>query len=178
MMHNDGGYEMKTIVAYKSKSGYTKRYAEWIAEELDCDIKEDPELSDIMGYDTIIYGGGMYAGGFNGVKLITQNLDKLSGKKIALFAVGSNPGREHEMRPFWDRVLKGAQGIGHFYLRGGFDYDKLTPGDKLLMSMLKVRLQSKKERTEDEQSMLDAYDKPVDFSDKENIKALTEYVRS
>ncbi len=53
---------MKTIVAYRSKSGYTKRYAEWISQELGCDIKEDPQLSDISGYDTIIYGGGMYAG--------------------------------------------------------------------------------------------------------------------
>ena len=55
---------MKTIVAYKSKSGYTKTYAEWIAQELHCDIKENAELSDLAGYDTIIYGGGMYAGGF------------------------------------------------------------------------------------------------------------------
>lgn len=31
---------MKTIIIYKSKSGYTKKYALWIAEELICDIKE------------------------------------------------------------------------------------------------------------------------------------------
>lgn len=169
---------MKTIVAYRSKSGYTKKYAQWIAEELGCDIREDPELSDIAGYDTIIYGGGMYAGGFNGVKLITRNPDKLSGKKIALFAVGSNPGREHEMKPFWDRILTAEQQktIGHFYLRGGFDFDKLTASDKILMKMLKVRLLNKKERTEDEQGMLDAYDTPVDFSNKENIRPLIEFV--
>ena len=169
---------MKTIVAYRSKSGYTKRYAQWIAEELGCDIRENPELSDIIGYDTIIYGGGMYAGGFNGVKLITKNLDKLSGKKIALFAVGSNPGRENEMKVFWDKVLTPEQQktVGHFYLRGGFDFDKLTASDKILMKMLKVRLLNKKERTEDEQGMLDAYDVPVDFSDKENIRPLTEYI--
>ena len=29
---------MKIIVIYKSKTGFTKRYAEWIAEELKCDI--------------------------------------------------------------------------------------------------------------------------------------------
>ena len=169
---------MKTIVAYKSKSGYTKRYAEWIAQELACDIKENAVLSDIISYDTIIYGGGMYAGGFNGVKLITKNLDKLSGKKIALFAVGSNPGREHEMKPFWDKVLTAEQQnhIGHFYLRGGFDFSKLTYGDKILMKMLKVRLQKLKERTEDEQGMLDAYDMPVDFRDKNNIKPLIEFI--
>ena len=169
---------MKTIVAYKSKSGYTKTYAEWLAQELGCDIKENAELSDIIGYDTIIYGGGMYAGGFNGIKLITKNLDKLSGKKIALFAVGSNPGREHEMQPFWDKVLTAEQqkNIGHFYLRGGFDFSKLTSGDKILMKMLKVRLQKLKKRTEDEQGMLDAYVTPVDFRNKENIRPLLDYV--
>ena len=169
---------MKTIVAYKSKSGYTKTYAEWIAHELDCDIKENAELSDITGYDTIIYGGGMYAGGFNGIKLITKNLDKLSEKKIALFAVGSNPGREHDMQPFWNKVLTAEQqkNIGHFYLRGGFDFSKLTSGDKILMKMLKVRLQKLKERTEDEQGMLDAYVTPVDFRNKENIRPLLDYV--
>ena len=120
----------------------------------------------------------MYAGGFNGVKLITKNLDKLSGKKIVLFAVGSNPGREHEMQPFWDKVLTAKQqkNIGHFYLRGGFDFSKLTAGDKILMKMLKVRLQKLKERTEDEQGMLDAYDTPVDFRDKDNIKPLIDFV--
>ena len=172
------GNNMKTIVAYKSKSSYTKTYAEWIAQELDCDIKENAEISDIIGYDTIIYGGGMYAGGFNGVKLITKNLDKLSGKKIVLFAVGSNPGREHEMQPFWDKVLTAKQqkNIGHFYLRGGFDFSKLTSGDKILMKMLKVRLQKLKKRTEDEQGMLDAYVTPVDFRNKENIRPLLDYV--
>lgn len=169
---------MKTIVAYKSKSGYTKKYAQWIAQELDCDIKEDPELSDIIDYDTIIYGGGMYAGGFNGGKLIAKNLDKLSGKKIALFAVGANPGREKEMKVFWDRVLTAEQQkyIGYFYMRGGFDFSKLTATDKILMKMLKLRLQKLKTRTEDEQGMLDAYDTPVDFSDKKNIKALIDFV--
>lgn len=170
---------MKTIVAYRSKSGYTQKYAQWIADELGCDIKENPELSDILDYDTIIYGGGMYAGGFNGVKTITKNLDKLAEKKLVLFAVGSNPGRTHEMQPFWDRVLTSEQQktIGHFYLRGGFDFGKLTAPDKVLMKMLKVKLQNTKERTEDEQGMLDAYDTPVDFSDKENIKPLIEFVK-
>ena len=171
---------MKTIVVYKSKSGYTRTYAEWIAQELGCDIKENAVLSDLTGYDTVIYGGGMYAGGFNGAKLITKNLDKLSGKKIVLFAVGSNPGREAEMQTFWDKVLTAEQQkhIGHFYLRGGFDFGKLTAGDKLLMKMLRARLQGLKERTEDEQGMLDAYDKSVDFRDQKNIRPLIEYVRS
>ncbi|MBR4555303.1 MAG: hypothetical protein IKO27_06890 [Ruminococcus sp.] len=82
------------------------------------------------------------------------------------------------MKVFWDRALTAGQQktIGCFYLRGGFDYNKLTAKDKVLMKMLKVRLQKIKERTEDQQGMLDAYDKPVDFSDKENIRPLIEFV--
>ena len=31
---------MNAIVLYKSKYGSTKAYAEWIAEELSCEVKE------------------------------------------------------------------------------------------------------------------------------------------
>ena len=168
---------MKTIVVYRSKTGYTKKYAQWIAEELNCDIKENASLSDIMGYDTVICGGGMYIGSMNGIKLITGNLEKLSGKKLILFAVGSNPGREEELTPFWNKALTADQQktIRHFYLRGGFDFSKLGTGDKILMSMLKKRLQSLENPTEDDLGLLAAYDDPVDFSDKENIRELIAY---
>ncbi len=168
---------MKTIVVYKSKTGYTKKYAQWIAEELNCDIKENAQLSDIVGYDTIICGGGMYAGGLNGIKLISKNLDKLSGKKLILFAVGSNPGRDHEINAFWNRLLNEEQqkNIGLFYLRGGFDFNKLSAPDKLLMNMLKMRLQAIKNPTEDEAGLLAAYDTPIDFTDRANIKDLIAY---
>lgn len=171
---------MKTIVAYRSKSGYTERYARWIAEELGCDIKADAEYSDIADYDVIIYGGGMYAGGLNGSRLIKRNTDKLAGKHIVLFAVGSNPGREEELAAFWARLLNEEQlsAIPHFYLRGGFDYNKLGKADRILMNMLKKRLQSLKNPTEDERGMLEAYDNPVDFSAKENIEPLVACVRA
>ncbi len=171
---------MKTIVAYKSKTGYTKRYAEWIAEELQCDIKENASLNDIKDYDTIIFGGGMYAGGMNGVKLISKNLDKLSGKRLVLFAVGSNPGKDKDIIPFWNRIFTEEQQktMGCFYLRGGFDFNKLGTGDKILMNMLKMRLQKLENPTEDEKGLLAAYDTPVDFVEKDNITELVEYVRT
>ena len=113
--------------------------------------------------------------------------DKIfSGNPAAVCALESFPSEEimqsiaaeHEMQPFWDKVLTAKQqkNIGHFYLRGGFDFSKLTSGDKILMKMLKVRLQKLKKRTEDEQGMLDAYVTPVDFRNKENIRPLLDYV--
>lgn len=171
---------MKTIVAYKSKTGYTKRYAQWIAEELGCDIKENPTFSDISDYDIVIYGGGMYVGGLNGVKLITKNFEKLSGKKLVLFAVGSNPGADKDIIPFWNRILSPEQQktVGHFYLRGGFDFSKCRKGDKILMSMLKMRLEKLENPSEDEKGLLEAYDNPVDFTDKNNISELIVFIKN
>ena len=169
---------MKTIVVYKSKTGYTKRYAEWIAEELGCDIKENASLSDIKDYDIIICGGGLYAGGLNGGKLIFKNYQQLKDKKLVMFAVGSCPGEDKDIIPLWDRLLKeNKDRIAHYYMRGGFDYNKLGAGDKILMNMLRKRLESIKDPTEDEKGLLAAYDTPFDSTDKANIKPLTDYVR-
>ena len=167
---------MKTVVIYKSKSGYTKKYAEWIAEELNCDIKENKnlKLSDIKDYDTIIYGGGLYATMINGIDLIKKNFQELKGKNIIVYATGSNPGRAEEMNKVWEATFTEEQRnvIHKFYLRGGFDYSKLSFGNKILMSMLKKKLQSEKNPTEDEKDLLKAYDEPIDFTNKDNKKVI------
>ncbi len=171
---------MKTIVVYKSKYGYTKRYAEWIAEELSCDIKENAAFSDISGYDMIICGGGCYAGTINGSKLITKNLARLSGKKLILFAVGTSSGADKDIIPFWEKNLtvEQRQAVAHFYLRGGFDYSRLGSTDKLLMNMLKSHLKKIKDPDEETRGLLAAYDTPVDFTDNKRLKELLEYARN
>ena len=60
---------MKTIVVYRSKYGSTKAYAEWISEALGCEMIEfkEAKIEQLMKYDTIIYGGGLYAEMINGV---------------------------------------------------------------------------------------------------------------
>lgn len=171
---------MNAIVVYKSKTGYTKKYAEWIAEELGCDIKENAALSDILGYDTIICGGGIYAGSMNGAKLISKNLGKLSGKNLILFAVGAMPDEEKDVVPFWNKQLTPEQqkSIGHFFLRGGFNFNQLKVADKLMMSMIKKHLEKIKEPTDEDKGFLAAFSEPVDFTDKSNIAKLLEYAKN
>ena len=171
---------MKAIVVYKSKTGYTKKYAEWIAEELGCDIKENAALSDILDYDTIICGGGVYGGTLNGAKLITKNLGKLSGKKLILFAVGAMLDEEKDTVPFWNKHLTPEQqkSIGHFFLRGGFDFSQLKGADRLMMSMIKKHLEKIKEPTNEDKGFLAAFSEPVDFTDKKNIAGLIEYAKN
>lgn len=172
---------MKTVVVYKSKSGYTRTYEEWIAEELGADLKENNRLKveELLGYDTIIYGGGMYAGGINGLKLIKHNLEFLKGRNIAVWATGANPGRPEEMQAVWEKHFSPEQlsDIRTFYLRGGFDLSLCSTGDKVLMKLLKSHLQKKEDPTEDEKGILSMCERPVDFRDRKNIEELCAWVR-
>jgi menaquinone-dependent protoporphyrinogen IX oxidase len=175
---------MKTIVVYKSKSGFAKKYAEWIAEELSAGLIEASKVTveSLSAYDTVIYGGGLYVGGINGVKLITQNLDKLKGKKVVVFASGASPAREEAINEVRNKNFtpEQQQRIRFFYLRGGFDYSKLQPLDKVLMILLKLKIKRKRktELNSDERGMLAAYDQPADFTRKKNIDELISYVTS
>ena len=62
---------MKILVSYKSKTGFTKRYAEWISEELEADLTDVKDIKDVSEYDLVIYGGWILGGlinGFNDIK--------------------------------------------------------------------------------------------------------------
>ena len=170
----------KILVVYKSKTGYTKKYSEWLSQELSCDIKENNMLAlkDLAPYNTIICGGALYALGINGLSLIKNNFDGLKDKKLILFAVGATPPREKDLQKVWENNLTEEQRavIHTFYCRGGFDYSKLSTGNKLLMNMMKKKLKSMKNPNEDALGMLEAFDKPVDFTDKQNIIPILELI--
>jgi hypothetical protein len=67
--------------------------------------------------------------------------------------------------------------IPMFYLRGGFDYNKLNGMHKIMMSLLKMKLKSMKNRTKNEDDLLKAYDTAEYHCNKENIRQLTDAVR-
>lgn len=173
---------MKTIVIYRSKYGYTKNYAQWIKEALQCELAEGAAVSpeDLQRYDTIIYGGGLYAVGIHGVRLLTGNYAALQGKNIIVWATGSNPGRQEDLEQVWAHNFTPEQRehIKTFYLRGGFDYTRLRGGDKLLMNMMKIKLEHTKNRTEDEEGLLRAYGLAENHCDPAAIKPLVHYVRA
>lgn len=102
---------MKIIVIYKSKSGYTKTYAEWISKDLNCDIKDvkDITISELEGYDVIIYGGGLYATGINGISILKKNYHLLKNKKLIVWATGENPGRESDLQKVWQHNFTDEQ---------------------------------------------------------------------
>jgi len=169
-----GEQNNKTIVIYKSKYGSTKRYAQWIAERLDGDLVNNSEikLNDLKDYDTIVLGGSLHAVGIKGVKLLTENFEQLQDKQLIVFAVGCSPAKEETINHIINHNFRAEmkEEIDFFYLRGAFNYQELNLIDKLMMLALKFKIKmQKRELDEDDKDLLDIYDKPVDWTDKEAI---------
>lgn len=173
---------MKSIVVYKSKYGSTRTYAEWIGERLDSKVVEvgDITISDLMEYDTIIYGGGLYAEVIGGVQIITKHLDSLADKKIAIFTTGITP---LDCREYYDEMViaknfrKGMpDNVRVFNYMGKMILSELTPVHRGALKTLKKIMTAKKNPTDMEKLLITLCDADGDFTDKEAIEELIDYV--
>lgn len=174
----------KTVVIYGSKYGSTQKYAMWIAEELGCHIYNNRESGkiDFKEYDTVILGGGLYAGGISGSSIITKRWEELKNKNIVIFTVGLTDPENIDYKSIINKNFNDVQrdSIKFFYLRGGMDYKKLGFLHKIMMAMLIRILKSKKdsELTDDNKNMIENYGGIVDFVKRPSIKPILGYVKN
>lgn len=175
---------MKIVVVYKSLSGFTEKYAGWIADELQAECTDLGSFEPgMVEKDTIIvFGGSLHAVGINGYRTLRKKLKNTEFRELVLFAVGASPGKpglEDEIREANLRTEE-ERNIHLFYMRGGFDYSKLGIWNRFLMTLMKWKIKSRKEeeRTSDEKGMLASFEKPLDATKRENINDIVNYVRS
>lgn len=174
---------MSKVVLYRSKYGSTKTYAEWIAEELECEALDAKGLKveDILQYDTIVYGGGLYAETINGVILLTKNMEKLEGKKLVVYTTGITP---LKYREYYDKLVleknftsQMLEKIKVYNFMGKMITDELSLVHKTALKTLKQLMQGKKNPTEMESLLIELCDASGDFTDREAIKELVEYAK-
>ncbi|MBE7014119.1 MAG: flavodoxin [Ruminococcaceae bacterium] len=174
---------MNTVVVYKSKYGSTKKYAEWIAEELKCDIFDMKNITVdfLLKYDVIIYGGGLYAEIINGLYIITKNFDKFKDKKIVVFTTGITP---LDVRDYYDKLVyeknfktDETRKIKVFNFLGKMILEELSPVHRTAIKGLKKIMSLKENPTDMEKLLIKLCDANGDFSDKEAIFELIKYVK-
>lgn len=174
---------MSTVVVYKTKYGSTGKYAEWIGEELGCRVvnAKDIKSDELLKYDTIIYGGGLYAEVINGVSLITKSFDKLSGKKIIVYTTGITP---PEYREYYDKLVieKNFKSgmldkIKIYNFPGKMVTNELSAVHKTALKTLKKIMSAKTNPTEMEKLLIDLCDVNDDLTDRNAIKELIEYAK-
>lgn len=172
---------MKNLVTYKSKTEFTKRYAEIIAKEVDGNLMDFKEVTaEIMsGYDVIVYGGGLYAGMINGYKKAKKMYEKSSAKRFILFATGGTPNEAtKEIDEVWKNNLSAEElkSIPHFYMQGGISYEKMSFINRTIMKMMSKVLDKKKDKDSAEEGFAQAIRSSYDISSKEYAEPLIKCV--
>lgn len=171
----------RILVIYKSVTGFTKQYAKWIAEELNCTLLEWKNVSakTMSEYDTVIFGGRFHAGRVDGLKKAKKIFAESTAAELIVFATGAMPQTAVKMiADAWKNNLtpEELENLPHYYMQSGLRYDKMPFGDKLMMKVFAAMLKGKKEKSEYETAMAQALGNPNDLSSKEYIQPLISYV--
>ncbi len=168
---------MKTVVIYNSQTGFTKRYAEWIAEEsgADCFELKEAKKKNLDEYDAIVYGGWACAGNISKIGWFKSNINKWADKKLIVFCVGGSPEDNPDIDAFLKNAFKDSEKkVDVFYCQGGFNYEKMSVSSKVMMKMFTNMLKSKKDKTPEEENMIKMISSSYDISDKKYIKPILE----
>jgi len=164
----------KVLVLYNSKTGFSQRYAEWIAEDLQCELVSLTEFDkqSLSEYRLIVYGAGLYAGQINGISKIKQWMEAFPDKTWVVFATGATPTKEsYEELIFKTNFRQGEVRPAHFYyLIAGINYEKMSLKDRLLMKFFSVMDARKRKMSRARQTS-------IDLTNRSYIEALLRYVR-
>lgn len=173
---------MKTVVIYNSQTGFTKRYAQWIAEATGADCLElsEAKKKSMAVYEAIIFGGWACAGGISKLSWFKNNIDKWSDKKLIAFCVGGSPIDNPEIEPALKQNFKESEfkKVNVFYCPGGFNYEKMSTPSKLMMKIFIKTLKAKKNKTEEEEVMIKMISSSYDISDKKYIEPILECLKN
>lgn len=172
----------QVLVVYKSVTGFTKQYAQWIAEALHCETMDLKEASStaMSNYQTIIFGGRFHAGFVDGLKKAKALFGESAARRLVIFGTGATLGTQIDMiNEAWKNNLTPEElnEIPHFYMESGLRQEKMPLGDKLMLKVFAAMVKGKKEKTEYEKAMAQALGESYDHSSREFIKPLVECVR-
>lgn len=168
------------IIIYGSQYGTAKQYAEELARKTSIDLKSYEDVTDINRYDTVIYVGGLYAGGVLGMKKTLAKMSQCQSKKIIIATVGladpmdtanTNSIKNSMKRQLSNELYENAH---IFHLRGGIDYSRLSFKHKTMMGLLyrkAVGLPEEK-KTAEVKAMIETYNKKVEFVDFDSLTAI------
>ena len=175
---------MNTIVIYKSKYGSTETYAKWIAEDLGCKAVDAKEVKpeELADYDTIIYGGGLYAEVINGLTLITKNMDKLRDKKILVYTTGITP---LNCRDYYDKLVLEKNfktgvpaNVTVYNFLGKMIIEELSLVHRTALKTLKKIMSGKENPSEMEKLLVELCDASGDFSNRADIAKLVKNAKN
>jgi menaquinone-dependent protoporphyrinogen IX oxidase len=164
---------IKVLIAYQSKYGSTKQYAEWIHQEIKGDLIniENGDKPDLARYDIIIIGGSVRIGNIVIAPFIKDHWSVMKGKKVILFTTSGTPPQHPKIQSIYEKSLPEEirNEIKYFPLHGRISMENLTLFDKKLIAIGKMM--------EQDETLKKDMGKDFDGVQRENLLPLLEYVK-
>ena len=161
---------MKKVVIYQSGTGFTAKYAGWIAEKLGCEAKEYKSVNpnELTSYDLVVYGGWIMGGMVVGY----DKIKALNLKNVVVFGVGMTVPSDEVAGKIAEQNQISRERF--FYFEGGYNPQKLGVVKKMMVNMVKKSLEKKADKTEDDLHTLETF-KGADNTRKEAIEDLVAF---
>ena len=173
---------MNKIIIYGSHYGSTKLYADELSRRTGIKAIPFADVKDVNRFDTIVYLGGIYAGGVYGLAKTMRRLTQIEEKKILLVTVGLADPDEGENR---DNILRNLRSqlpkeviekAKVFSFRGAIDYEALNPIHRILMKLLyhAVKNRPVEKLTSEDRALVETYRQKVSFVDFSRLDAVVD----
>lgn len=164
---------MEKIIVYGSKYGTTKSYANELSSKTGISCIEYTKVKSLNDFSTVIYIGGLYAGGVLGLKKTLKKYPLSSDQKFICITVGLGDPKvqsnvEHIKSSLAKQIPKEI--FNHcecFHLRGGIEYEKLSKVHAIMMKALynKVKKLPKEKQSNETRELIETYNKNANFVD-------------
>lgn len=155
-----------TAIVYTSNTGNTEKYAKMLSEKLHIPVYSIDQAKKMLPKRTkIIYLGWLMAGKIKDLSKARRRYDVVSIGAVGLGATGTH---SEGLR----KSNKIGEEIALFELQGGMDHAKLKGIYKTMIETLIKMLSKKKDRTSDEDAMLEMVKAGGDFTREDNLSDL------
>lgn len=173
---------MKGIIVYGSNYGTTRAYAQELAKRTGWPAVDWQQAKNLAEYETVVYLGGLYAGGVVGLKKVLPQLEQAPKQKLVLVTVGladpTAPENVANIRASLQKQLPGAlyQKAQFAHLRGGIDYSRLNFKHRAMMWAMVQMLQKRppEQRSAEDREIIRTYNQKVDFTDLDTVERVME----
>ena len=160
-----------TAIVYTSNTGHTRQYALMLEEQTRLPVYSlDEANSHLSGGSPVIYLGWIHASHVKGYAKAASRFELCAVCAVGLCDTGT---LTSEVR----KATSIPEDIPLFTLQGGFDRSKLKGMNKLMISMLTKGLASQKQRSAQDERMLELLSRDESFVSPENLSGALQWYK-
>lgn len=170
---------MKDIaIVYSSKCGHTKRYADWLKEDIEADVIALTSFSPsrMASYKLIIFACGVYGDKLSIMDFVKKNITAVPMQKVMVMAVSwyTNDSEEARQKLIADNYPDQFKhnNVPLFVINSGIDKKLISPTDKVKLVAAKAMIDKKDGRTSDDINTLAIIKGYADQTSKDNLASI------